>query len=176
MGRLSLMRMISNGSSISERTTATHLPIYPFPHRRPRAKDVVDKRSHHRPVEELDPVEELAVPKPTIDPARSDMRRAVRPFVYMVACSAVLALGLLLIKIFTSFPGIQYVHLLVNYDFGMIKRALVGAVVGLVRPRVGLLDVYVVGLAVWLAALLTYLAVRSEERRVGKGCRCRWRE
>ena len=87
------------------------------------------------------------------------MRRAVRPFVYMVACSAVLALGLLLIKIFTSFPGIQYVHLLVNYDFGMIKRALVGAVVGLVRPRVGLLDVYVVGLAAWLAALVAYLAV-----------------
>jgi hypothetical protein len=100
-------------------------------------------------------VEELAVPKPTIDPVRSDMR----PFVYMVACSAVLALGLLLIKIFTSFPGIQYVHLLVNYDFGMIKRALVGAVVGLVRPRVGLLDVYVVGLAAWLAALVAYLAV-----------------
>jgi hypothetical protein len=104
-------------------------------------------------------VEELTVPKPTIDPARSDMRRAVRPFVYMVACSAALALGLLLIKIFTSFPGIQYVHLLVNYDFGMIKRALVGAVVGLIRPQVGLIDVYVVGLAAWLAALVTYLAV-----------------
>jgi hypothetical protein len=107
----------------------------------------------------LIPVEELAVPKPTIDPARSDMRRAIRPFIAMVACSAALALGLLLIKIFTSFPGIQYVHLLVNYDFGPIKRALIGAVVGLVRPRVGLIDVYVIGIAAWLAALVTYLAV-----------------
>jgi hypothetical protein len=111
----------------------------------------------HQP--RLIPVEELAGPKPTIDPARSDMRRAIRPFIAMVACSAALALGLLLIKIFTSFPGIQYVHLLVNYDFGPIKRALIGAVVGLVRPRVGLIDVYVIGIAAWLAALVTYLAV-----------------
>jgi hypothetical protein len=104
-------------------------------------------------------VEELAVPKSTIDPAQRDMRRAVRPFAYMLACSAAIAIGLLLFKIFTSFPGIQYVHLLANYDFGPIKRALVGAIVGLIRPRVGLLDVYVVGLAAWLAALITYLAV-----------------
>src|SRR5438093_6596512 len=86
------------------------------------------------------------------------MRCAVRPFAYMVACSAAIAIALLLHKILAAFPGIQYVHLLVNYDFGVIKRALVGAVVGLVRPRVGLLDVYVVGLAAWLAALVTYLA------------------
>jgi hypothetical protein len=102
---------------------------------------------------------ELAVPKPTIDPAQSDMRRAVRPFVYMLACSGAIAVGLLLVKILGSFPRIQYIHLLVNYDFGVIKRALIGAVVGLFRPRVGLLDVYVVGLAAWLAALATYLAV-----------------
>src|SRR5215470_11723410 len=94
-----------------------------------------------------------------IDPARSDARRALRAFAAMLACSAAIVVGLLLVKIFTSFPRIQYVHLLVNYDFGVIKRALIGAVVGLVRPRVGLLDVYVVGIAAWLAALVTYLAV-----------------
>ena len=98
---------------------------------------------------------ELAVPKPVIDTARS----AVRPFVAMLVCSAVIAIGLLLIKIFTSFSGIPYVHLLVNYDFGLIKRALVGAIVALVRPRVGLIDVYVVGLSVWLVTLVTYLLV-----------------
>jgi len=87
------------------------------------------------------------------------MRRAMRPFVTMLACSGAIAIALLLVKIFASFPRIQYVHLLVNYDFGVIKRALIGAVVGLVRPRVGLVDVYVVGLAAWLAALVTYLAV-----------------
>src|SRR5437867_11896051 len=87
------------------------------------------------------------------------MSRAVRPFVYMLACSAALTLGLLLIKILTSFPAIQYVHLLVNYDFGVIKRALIGAVVGRIRPRVGVLDVYVVGLSAWLPALVTYLAL-----------------
>jgi hypothetical protein len=83
----------------------------------------------------------------------------MRPFVFMLACSAVIVVGLLMVKILASFPGIQYVHLLVNYDFGVIKRALIGAMVSLVRPRVGLVDVYVVGLAAWLAALVAYLAV-----------------
>jgi hypothetical protein len=89
----------------------------------------------------------------------SDAGRAVRPFVLMLICSAVIVLGLLIIKIVASFPGIQYVHLLVNYDFGVIKRALVGAVVALFRPRVGLVDVYVVGLSIWLVTLIAYLAV-----------------
>jgi hypothetical protein len=93
------------------------------------------------------------------DAGSSDAGRAVRPFVLMLICSAVIAVGLLVIKITTSFPGIQYTHLLVNYDFGVIKRALVGAVVSLFRPRVGLVDVYVVGLTAWLAALIAYLAV-----------------
>jgi hypothetical protein len=93
------------------------------------------------------------------DAGSSDARHAVRPFVLMLTCSAVIVVGLLVVKITTSFPGIQYTHLLVNYDFGVIKRALVGAVVSLVRPRVGLVDVYVVGLTAWLAALIAYLAV-----------------
>ena len=78
---------------------------------------------------------------------------------FMLACSAAIVIGLLIVKLVASFPGIQYVHLLVNYDFGMIKRALVGAIVSLFRPRVGLVDVYVVGLTAWLGALIAYLAV-----------------
>jgi hypothetical protein len=102
----------------------------------------------------------LADLTPTINSAHSAAGRAVlRPFVLMLACSAVIVIGLLINKIVTSFPGIQYTHLLVNYDFGLIKRALVGAIVSLVRPRVGLVDVYVVGLTTWLAALIAYLAV-----------------
>jgi hypothetical protein len=77
----------------------------------------------------------------------------------MLVCSAVIVIGLLTIKLLASFPRIQYVHLLVNYDFGVIKRALIGAIVSVFRPRVGLVDVYVVGLAAWLAALVAYLAV-----------------
>jgi hypothetical protein len=102
---------------------------------------------------------ELADLSPTIDSPQSAARRATRPFVLMLACSAVIVVGLLISKILASFPGIQYVHLLVNYDFGVIKRALMGAIVSLFRPRVGLVDVYVVGLAAWLAALVVYLAV-----------------
>jgi hypothetical protein len=100
---------------------------------------------------------ELAVPKPLSDIASRAARGVLRPFVGMLVCSAVIAIGLLLIKIFTSFPAIQYVHLLVNYDFGLIKRALIGAIVALVRPRVGLIDVYVIGLSAWLVMLAAYL-------------------
>jgi hypothetical protein len=102
---------------------------------------------------------ELADLRPTIDSAPSDASRAVRPFMFMLVCSAAIVIGLLIAKIVTSFPGIQYVHLLVNYDFGVIKRALIGAIVSLFRPRVGLVDVYVVGLTAWLATLIAYLAV-----------------
>jgi hypothetical protein len=102
---------------------------------------------------------ELADLRPTIDSAPSDTGRAVRPFMFMLACSAAIVIGLLIVKIVASFPGIPYVHLLVNYDFGVIKRALVGAIVSLFRPRVGLVDVFVIGLTAWLATLIAYLAV-----------------
>jgi hypothetical protein len=102
----------------------------------------------------------LADLSPTINSAQSAAGRALlRPFALMLACSAVIVIALLIIKITTSIPRIQYVHLLVNYDFGLIKRALVGAIVSLFRPRVGLVDVYVIGLTAWLAALIAYLAV-----------------
>src|SRR5436853_4435662 len=84
----------------------------------------------------------LADLSPTIDSPQSAARRAMRPFVLMLACSAAIVIGLLIVKIVASFPGIQYVHLLVNYDFGVIKRALIGAMVSLFRPRVGLVDIY----------------------------------
>jgi hypothetical protein len=102
---------------------------------------------------------ELADISPTIDSPQGAARRAMRPFVLMLACSAVIVVGLLLSKILTSFPGIPYVHLLVNYEFGVIKRALVGAMVSVFRPRVGLVDVYVVALTIWVVTLVAYLAV-----------------
>jgi len=102
---------------------------------------------------------EVADLTPTIDSTQSAARRAVRPFAFMLACSAAIVIGLLVIKVLASFPRIQYVHLLVNYDFGVIKRALIGAIVSVFRPKVGLVDVYVLGVATWLAALVAYLAV-----------------
>jgi len=88
-----------------------------------------------------------------------DKDRAARPFAYMLACSAAIVASLLAVKLLASFPRIQYLHLLVTYDFGVIKRALVGEIVSLFRPKVGLLDVYLLGLATWLLTLVTYLAV-----------------
>ena len=84
---------------------------------------------------------------------------AARPFALMLACSAAIVVALLIFKIVGSFPKIQYLHLLVTYDFGVIKRALVGELVSLFRPKVGLLDVYLLGLATWLATLVAYLLV-----------------
>jgi hypothetical protein len=121
-----------------------------------RAKE---ERGHRRAELFVSSAVELADLSPTIESPQSAARRATRPFVFMLVCSAVIVIGLLTVKLLASFPGIPYVHLLVNYDFGVIKRALVGAMVSLLRPRVGLVDVYVVGLAAWLATLVAYLAV-----------------
>jgi hypothetical protein len=83
---------------------------------------------------------------------------ALRPFAYMLACSAAIAAALLVVKIF-SIPRIQYIHLLVTYDFGVIKRAMIGELLSFFRPKVGFVDVFVLGVAMWLSTLITYLFV-----------------
>jgi hypothetical protein len=64
---------------------------------------------------------------------------------------------LFLYKFYFHHPGIQYAHLLVTYDFGFAKRALVGAVVALFASKVPIVYVYTIGLTAWLAALLLFL-------------------
>lgn len=50
-----------------------------------------------------------------------------------------------------------YLHFLVDYRFGLIRRALVGAIAGLFFPRVPILAVFVFGIIAVLLAVLLYL-------------------
>jgi len=62
-------------------------------------------------------------------------------------------------KLYFHSPVVEYTHLLVTYHFGFVKRALVGAVLALFASRVPVIWVFVLGLAVWLAALLLFIFV-----------------
>jgi hypothetical protein len=84
--------------------------------------------------------------------------RAVRPFVWMLACSGVLCLALTYDKYIKVFP-LLYAHFLVSYEFGLIKRGLIGEVASLFLSKVSYHHVVIIGMVAWLTTLGTYLAV-----------------
>ena len=74
----------------------------------------------------------------------------------MVAVNAAVVVGVLLYKIPRP-PYVPYIHLLVDYHFGFIKRALIGAVVGLFTSKVPVWLVFVLGGATWLVTLALFV-------------------
>ena len=70
----------------------------------------------------------------------------------MIALNAAVALGVLLHKI-TLPPFVPYIHLVVDYHFGFIKRALIGEAVSLLFAKVPVWLVFALGGAVWLITL-----------------------
>ncbi|CCE06737.1 conserved membrane hypothetical protein [Bradyrhizobium sp. STM 3843] len=82
------------------------------------------------------------------------MKRTARqnPWRVMLAVNATVMTGLFLWKL-TQRPFIPYIHLLVDYHFGFIKRALIGAVVALFTTKIPVWLVFVLGGSVWLLTL-----------------------
>jgi len=80
----------------------------------------------------------------------------------MLAVNVAVVLGVFLHKI-TLPPYVPYIHLLVDYHFGFIKRALIGAIAGLFVTRVPVWLVFALGGAAWLvtAALFVRLFRRT---------------
>src|SRR6201989_1072973 len=74
------------------------------------------------------------------------------PWRLMIALNAAVALGVLLHKI-TLPPFVPYIHLLVDYHFGFIKRALIGAAVSLFLTKVPVWLVFALAGAAWLVTL-----------------------
>ena len=70
----------------------------------------------------------------------------------MIAVNAAVMFGVFLHKI-TLPPFVPYIHLLVDYHFGFIKRALIGALVSLFVAKVPVWLVFAIGGAVWLVTL-----------------------
>jgi hypothetical protein len=84
----------------------------------------------------------------------------------MLAVNVAVLIGVFLYKI-TREPYVPYIHLLVDYHFGFIKRALIGAVVSLFSSKVPVWLVFALSGAVWL--ITTGLFIKLFRRTFGFG-------
>src|ERR1700761_2541754 len=71
------------------------------------------------------------------------------PWRVMLVVNVAVVIGVFWHKILLP-PYVPYIHLLVDYHFGFIKRALIGAIVALFTDKVPVWLVYVIGGTVWL--------------------------
>lgn len=62
-------------------------------------------------------------------------------------------------KLTAHFPNPEYMHLLVTYHFGFLKRALIGVIVSLFADKVPISLVYSIGLTVWLVTVILYVVL-----------------
>ncbi|CCE03016.1 hypothetical protein [Bradyrhizobium sp. STM 3809] len=74
----------------------------------------------------------------------------------MLAVNAAVMLGVFVHKL-TLPPYIPYIHLLVDYHHGFIKRALIGAVVGLFTTKVPVWLVFALAGGVWLITFALFV-------------------
>ena len=93
----------------------------------------------------------------SLAPSARDQRRVVGVFVHKIQLP----------------PYVPYIHLLVDYHFGFIKRALIGAIVALFTAKVPVWLVFALGGATWLVTLGLY--ARLFQKTFGftrRRCRC----
>lgn len=77
------------------------------------------------------------------------------PWRLLLAINAAVVLGVFVHKIRLP-PYVPYIHLLVDYHFGFIKRALIGAIVALFTDKVPVWSVFAIGGVTWLATSALY--------------------
>ncbi|MDN3277055.1 hypothetical protein QWJ07_22525 [Frankia sp. RB7] len=77
------------------------------------------------------------------------------PWRLLLAINAAMIVGVFVHKIQLP-PYVPYVHLLVDYHFGFIKRALIGAIVALFTARVPVWLVFALGGTTWLVTAGLY--------------------
>jgi hypothetical protein len=80
------------------------------------------------------------------------MKAWQNPWRLMLAVNVAVVIGVFLHKMALP-PYVPYIHLLVDYHFGFIKRALIGAVVALFTAKVPVWLVFALAGGVWLATL-----------------------
>jgi hypothetical protein len=81
-----------------------------------------------------------------------NLRVRENPWRLMLAVNVAVLIGVFLYKIGRE-PYVPYIHLLVDYHFGFIKRALIGALVALLVSKVPVWLVFALSGAVWLITL-----------------------
>ncbi|MDD1531980.1 MULTISPECIES: hypothetical protein [unclassified Bradyrhizobium] len=80
----------------------------------------------------------------------ADIQR--NPWRLLLAINAAVIVGVFIHKIQLP-PYVPYIHLLVDYHFGFIKRALIGAIVAMVTAKVPVWLVFALGGVTWLVTL-----------------------
>jgi len=78
------------------------------------------------------------------------------PWRVMLVVNAAVIVGVFLHKIALP-PYVPYIHLLVDYHFGFLKRALIGALVALFTAKVPVWLVFALGGAAWLATSALFI-------------------
>ncbi|AWM10483.1 hypothetical protein [Bradyrhizobium symbiodeficiens] len=77
------------------------------------------------------------------------------PWRLLLAINAAVIVGVFVHKIQLP-PYVPYIHLLVDYHFGFIKRALIGAIVAVFTDKVPVWSVFAIGGVTWLVTLALY--------------------
>jgi hypothetical protein len=86
------------------------------------------------------------------------VRLQENPWRTMIAVNVAVIIGVFFYKI-TREPYVPYIHLLVDYHFGFTKRALIGAVVGLLFSKVPVWLVFALSGTMWLITLGLFLVL-----------------
>ncbi|MBB4426875.1 hypothetical protein GGD66_005451 [Bradyrhizobium sp. CIR48] len=77
------------------------------------------------------------------------------PWRLLLVVNAAILVGVFVHKIQLP-PYVPYIHLVVDYHFGFIKRALIGAIVALFTDKVPVWSVFAIGGVTWLVTLALY--------------------
>lgn len=86
-------------------------------------------------------------------------RSAMKQWRWMLAISSAIALGALIDTVFIETPRYPlYMHLLVTYHFGFVRRALVGEIVSLFTDVVHNWYVYAIAVTAWATTLVLFIA------------------
>src|SRR3984885_11938430 len=85
-----------------------------------------------------------------------DLLTRQNPCRVMLAVNVAVMAGVLIHKV-TLPPYVPYIHLLVDYHFGFVKRALIGAIVSRFTERVPVWLVFALGGAVWVLTALLFV-------------------
>src|SRR6185312_10003124 len=78
------------------------------------------------------------------------------PWRVMLVVNVAVLIGVFWHKVLLP-PFVPYIHLVVDYHFGFIKRALIGALVSLFAAKVPVWLVFAIGGAVWLVTLALFV-------------------
>jgi hypothetical protein len=90
----------------------------------------------------------------------SDIGASNAPWRWMLALDCVIAPAVLLYTVFIDsprYPG--YMHLLVTYHFGFVRRAFIGSTLSWFTDTVPLWAVYAIAIAAWIVTLASFFAV-----------------